>query len=370
MGAVAVQYGTADGTAVAGLDYTATTGSVLLAAGETSKQFTIPITDDNVYEQLSESFSVELTRACDGAVLGAVSSTEVIITGPNDFERGTLQLQSATASVSESDGTVTFEVTRTAGSNGLITVEYAAASGTAVEGVDFVASTGVLEFGTGVLTKSFTVPLIDDASCDLNSNAFAVMLYDVTGGGSIGAISATTVTIAGPSDDSGVYVGGTWALAMTKPTGQPWSVFGLSLAAAAADFSTASVLRVTVKSSVPVELRVELQSNVGGATLQTTELGQSYTVGAGMQSLDFEFSSVLGQFDPASTSSLIMYVNGGESMAWSGTLTFASLKQVSTGLELLSSDTVGWWDDGVSSGSASFVAAVGTNPRGAWRRQR
>jgi hypothetical protein len=137
-------------------------------------------------------------------------------------------------------------------------------------------------------------------------------------------------------------------------------VFGLSLAAAVADFSTASVLRVTVKSSVSVELRVELQSNVGGATLQTTELGQSYTVGAGMQSLDFDFSSVLGQFDPASTSNLIMYVNGGESMAWSGTLTFASLKQVSTGLELLSSGAA-WWDDGVSSGSASFVAAVGTS---------
>lgn len=47
---VTVDYATSDGTAVAGVDYTAASGTLTFAAGETSKTFTVDITDNATYD--------------------------------------------------------------------------------------------------------------------------------------------------------------------------------------------------------------------------------------------------------------------------------------------------------------------------------
>jgi uncharacterized delta-60 repeat protein len=67
-GAVSVQYATASGTATSGTDFTATTGTLNWAGGDTApKVFTIPITKDAVAES-SEEFTVALSNATGGAV--------------------------------------------------------------------------------------------------------------------------------------------------------------------------------------------------------------------------------------------------------------------------------------------------------------
>ena len=58
---VTVRYRTADGTATAGSDYTATSGTVAFAAGETSKTVNVRILDDSV-EDSGETFFVELSN--------------------------------------------------------------------------------------------------------------------------------------------------------------------------------------------------------------------------------------------------------------------------------------------------------------------
>ncbi|MBK9219128.1 MAG: hypothetical protein IPL70_12310 [Uliginosibacterium sp.] len=57
---VTVAYGTANGTATAGSDYTATSGSLSFAPGATVATFTVPVTNDALYEG-SENFSVSLS---------------------------------------------------------------------------------------------------------------------------------------------------------------------------------------------------------------------------------------------------------------------------------------------------------------------
>ncbi|MEN3068225.1 retention module-containing protein, partial [Uliginosibacterium sediminicola] len=58
--AVTVNYSTANGTATAGADYTANSGTLTFAPGETSKTITVAILNDTVYEG-AETFSVNLS---------------------------------------------------------------------------------------------------------------------------------------------------------------------------------------------------------------------------------------------------------------------------------------------------------------------
>src|SRR5207237_528430 len=79
---VTVNYATADASATAGLDYTATSGVLTFAAGETSKTFTVPIIGDTIFEG-NETFFVSLTGA-SGAVLGTNGSASAIAIITND----------------------------------------------------------------------------------------------------------------------------------------------------------------------------------------------------------------------------------------------------------------------------------------------
>lgn len=58
---VSVRYATADGTAMAGSDYTAKSGTVSFAAGETSKTVSITVTGDTAVGS-NESFNLLLSN--------------------------------------------------------------------------------------------------------------------------------------------------------------------------------------------------------------------------------------------------------------------------------------------------------------------
>lgn len=77
--AVTVKYATADGTATAGEDYVATSGTVTFAAGETSKTIAVTVLGDNVAEGV-ETFRLLLsspTRAtiADGTGVGTINDS-------------------------------------------------------------------------------------------------------------------------------------------------------------------------------------------------------------------------------------------------------------------------------------------------------
>lgn len=73
---VTVTYSTADGTAKAGSDYVAATGSVTFAAGETSKQIDVLLTNDTTAERL-ENFTAHITSATN-ATVGTSAATAYI----------------------------------------------------------------------------------------------------------------------------------------------------------------------------------------------------------------------------------------------------------------------------------------------------
>ena len=63
-----MSYATADGTARAGSDYTATSGTVIFAEGEVEQTIAVPVLDDALDEP-DETFTVILSRPVN-ATLG------------------------------------------------------------------------------------------------------------------------------------------------------------------------------------------------------------------------------------------------------------------------------------------------------------
>jgi uncharacterized repeat protein (TIGR01451 family) len=75
-----------------------------------------------------------------------------------------------------------------------VTVNYATADGNAMAGSDYTTTRGTLTFAPGVLSQSFTVPILDDAISEA-SESFNVTLTNPTGGATVVAPTVENVTI-------------------------------------------------------------------------------------------------------------------------------------------------------------------------------
>ena len=122
LGTVTVGYATANGSASAGLDYTATSGTVTFSAGQTSQDIIVTVLGDATVEA-DETFTVTLS-APSGASLGATTST---VTITND-DVPVVSISPVSVSVVEgSSGTaaVTLTVGLSQAPVGTVTVGYA-----------------------------------------------------------------------------------------------------------------------------------------------------------------------------------------------------------------------------------------------------
>lgn len=199
VGAVGVTYATADGTAFAPGDYGSASAQLSWADGDgAAKTFTVPIVDDAVVET-AESFTVGLSAPTGGATLGSQTSATVTI-ADNDSP-GTLQLTAAALPTSETAGVRVVTVTRTNGSAGAVTVNYATSDGPvgptgAVAPDDYATTNGTLSWASGdAASKSFNIAIVDDAVVD-PAETFSVALSAPSGGAALGTPAAATVTIA------------------------------------------------------------------------------------------------------------------------------------------------------------------------------
>jgi hypothetical protein len=196
-GAIGVAYAASNGTAVAGIDFTATSGSLSWADGDAvSKTLSVPISNTQPFSG-TKSFSIALSSPSGGATLGAPGSANVSITGDAAAPVGSLQLSASSYAVAQSIGTVTMTVGRTGGSNGAISVTYATVNGSAVAGTDFTATNGTLSWAAGdASAKTLSVP-VSNANPFSGSKSFTVSLSSPTGGATLGSPSNASVSITG-----------------------------------------------------------------------------------------------------------------------------------------------------------------------------
>ncbi|HKU74629.1 MAG TPA: SBBP repeat-containing protein [Pyrinomonadaceae bacterium] len=185
-GNLSVDYSTADGTALAGQDYTATAGTLNFSAGETIKTIQIPILDNEPTEP-DETFTVSLRNTPTLESLGAPSTTTVTVQDHSTIPT----LSILDLSVVEGNPGTTTDV--------LFRVEISAATGRAVggnfatsnfsafggascneQGVDYETRTGTFLFEPGSTQTNIPVKICGDTSAEANET-FRVILSNVSG---------------------------------------------------------------------------------------------------------------------------------------------------------------------------------------------
>ncbi|MBN3309421.1 NAC1 protein, partial [Amia calva] len=127
---VKVDYRTEDGTANAGSDYEFAEGTLVFKPGETLKEITVGIIDDDIFEE-DEHFYVHLSNV-RVAVLGAAHTATVTIF--DDDHAGIFTFESESTRVSESVGVMRVKVQRTSGARGTVALPYRTVEGTAKGG--------------------------------------------------------------------------------------------------------------------------------------------------------------------------------------------------------------------------------------------
>ena len=168
--AVSVSYATVDGTAVAGQDFTATTGRLTFAAGETSRTVAVPLIDDDEIEE-DEAFAVVLDGPANAVVDVAEGAGTI-----SDNDEPTVSVLGTT--VVENAGNAVFTITFDRPALVPITLAFATEDGTAkaspsdADGVtfgdpaapagDYVAEEGEVTFAPGQTMRLVSVPVVDD----------------------------------------------------------------------------------------------------------------------------------------------------------------------------------------------------------------
>lgn len=194
-GSVQIRYGTADGTAVAGVDYEATEGTLSFGPGELRKSFFISIADDSEIE-VDETVQLFLTNAPPNVELLGSGTALLVI---KDNEKS-IWFSADTYKVAEAGTNAVITILRLGPLTGTVSALFSTSNGTATAGVDYVAVSNRVEFAEGQDKQTVLVPILDDAVKEENKT---VLLHLSEPGGDVQlGLAAATLTIE--DDEPGI----------------------------------------------------------------------------------------------------------------------------------------------------------------------
>ncbi|MEA2176201.1 MAG: hypothetical protein QOD00_3793 [Blastocatellia bacterium] len=157
---VVLDYATANGTATAGSDYIASTGTLTIPAGSLTGTIPVSVNGDTTFEP-DETFLLNLSNPnLSDATLADGQGQATIL---NDDTLPSVTIDDAT--IIEGNAGISNALIQVRLSNGSyqpVTVAHDTADGTASAGSDYVATHDTLTFSPGETSKSITIPIIVD----------------------------------------------------------------------------------------------------------------------------------------------------------------------------------------------------------------
>jgi uncharacterized delta-60 repeat protein len=198
-GTLDVQYSTTDGSAIAGTDYRSASGTLHWNDGDvTPRTVTVPLINNGglggnkiFFANLSNPL---LNGSSAPSLLGTVTSTTLTINNDNNY--GVFEFSSPSYVVNEAtNGFATITVIRAGSVLGTATLNIATSNGTAVAGVNYVATNGTVSFAQGQTAASFPVRILNDKVTNTIPFYFNVVLYNASSGAVLGAPTNAQVNI-------------------------------------------------------------------------------------------------------------------------------------------------------------------------------
>jgi hypothetical protein len=193
--AFTVNVSTADGTAIAGTDYTALS-SVTVSFAVNQTEVTVPVSILNVPgTQADRSFTVSIASP-SGATLGAQTSASVTISDAVVNSQIAFSASTYAFSAVNNAGdpnSLSVQLTRTGGSTGSVAIGVAVTGGTLVNGTDYQTySPQTVTFADGVTTATTTIQL----NALTGGGSIVLGLSNPTGGAGLGAPASATLNVA------------------------------------------------------------------------------------------------------------------------------------------------------------------------------
>jgi|GEM_PF-4848535 len=160
---VSVTYSVVAGTATAARDYTAITGTLTFAPGETQKTINVPVIGDRTRES-DETFTLRLANPTNATLtrgngLGTIQDDDGTVAG------GTPAIVLSDLRVNEGNSgrpVATLTVSLSAAAAKTVSVQYVTADGTAIAGSDYIRTTGLVTFAPGEISKTIQIPIVGD----------------------------------------------------------------------------------------------------------------------------------------------------------------------------------------------------------------
>jgi probable HAF family extracellular repeat protein len=173
---VSVAFATANGSATAGSDYQANSGTVSFAPGETSKTVTVRVNGDRIGEP-NETFAVNLSGATNASIADGQGAGTILDDEPR------ISISDVTKSEGKKGQTTlfTFTVTLSAAYDQPVTMSFKTTDGTTkASDNDYVARTGTLTFAPGETTKTITIEVKGDSKKETDEY-FYLDLFGLSG---------------------------------------------------------------------------------------------------------------------------------------------------------------------------------------------
>ena len=273
-GAAQVNYATADGTAIAGIDYQVASGTLMFADGELSKTFEITIVDDALFEG-TETINLILSDAV-GASLGDTSTATISVTDDDvPPAAGSLIFSNSAITAAEDGGDVTVTVSRSGGSTGAVSVDYNTADGTAIASSDYTYTSGNISFTDGdEADKTFTVPLLNDTEVE-SDETILLQMSNFQGGAVAGDQSSGQITI---TDDD----------VLNASTVIGFTITSLTVNESSVNASFTIDRSVVLTGTVSVDLSVGTSTAVAGSDFNVTTGTLQFASGETQKTINVE----------------------------------------------------------------------------------
>ncbi|MDZ4323871.1 MAG: Calx-beta domain-containing protein, partial [Pseudomonas sp.] len=297
LGAATTSYfGTTDGTALAGSDYTSVASQALTwSAGESSKTVLVQLLND-VSAESSET--VIVTSATDAGLTTGTSTATATILDDDTVAASAYTIAVVANNVLESSGTALFSITRSGNTAVASTDYFRTNGGTATSGSDYTGVTSeTLNWAAGEIRKDVLVDLTNDAT---NENLETIVGEIATDIGFTTGLGTATLSVY--DDDSYTAAAG---LADTLTTGTVNGSYGGGSILNTGDMNDSVGIGAASTNNTVIDLEAGDDTLTLGTVPNFLVNGAQYIGGTGVDTLAWGLTAALNFSTTASAGNIV-----------------------------------------------------------------